>query len=146
MKVMFVCLGNICRSPMAEMIFKDLVRKRGLESYFAISSAGISDEEEGNDIYPPAKRKLLEKEIPIEKRRARKITQEDITNYDLIIVMEKYQQDRILKNYFVKEQSKIRCLNEKDVDDPWYRGNFEEAFQEISVGCEKLLKELEKKL
>lgn len=146
MKILFVCLGNICRSPMAEMIFKDLVHKRGLDQYFLISSAGISDEEKGNDIYPLAKRKLLEKGITVEKRRARKITQDDMRNYDFIIVMEKYQGDKILKDYFVKEKLKVRCLNEKDIDDPWYSGNFEEAFQDILTGCEKLLKELEKKL
>lgn len=146
MKILFVCLGNICRSPMAEMIFKNLVHKRVLDQYFLISSAGISDEEKGNDIYPLAKRKLLEKGIPVEKRRARKITQDDMRNYDFIIVMEKYQGDKILKDYFVKEKLKVRCLNEKDIDDPWYSGNFEKAFQDILAGCEKLLKELEKKL
>lgn len=145
MKVMFVCLGNICRSPMAEMIFKELVRERGLESSFSISSTGISNEEEGNDIYPPAQKKLLEKGIPIQKRQARKITQEDIVLNDYIIVMENYQRERILKSYSI-EESKIKMLNEKDVADPWYSGNFELTYQEIYESCQNLLKELEKKL
>ncbi len=146
MKIVFVCLGNICRSPMAEMIMKNIVRKRNLENDFVIASVGISDEEEGNDIYSPAKRILQEKGIPIEKRRARKITQQDIDYYDYIIVMERYQLERIIKNYNVSDVSKVMCLNSKDVADPWYSGNFEITYEEIYSGCLQLLKKLEKEL
>lgn len=135
MKIMFVCLGNICRSPMAEMIMKELVRKKGLEHRIMIASAGISDEEEGNDIYPPARRKLIEKGIPIEQRRAKKLSQADIDVYDYVVVMESYQRNRILKNYIVSDTSKIMSLNEKEVADPWYTDNFELAYQEIYEGA-----------
>lgn len=144
MKIMFVCLGNICRSPMAEMIMKELVREKGLEHHIVIASAGISDEEEGNDIYPPAKKKLIEKKIPVEKRKAKKLTQADIEFYDYIVVMEKYQRNRILKNYIILDRSKLKNLNEKDIEDPWYTNNFELAYQEIYDGCERLLREIEK--
>lgn len=138
MKILFVCLGNICRSPMAEMIFKNLVRKKSLEKKFVISSAGISSEEEGNDIYPLAKQILKEKEIPIEKRCARKITQEDIQNFDYIVVMEEYQKKRILQDFSISKD-KVCTLNEKDVSDPWYSGDFKTAYEEIYEGCKNLL-------
>ncbi len=146
MRVMFVCLGNICRSPMAEMIMKEMVKKEGISSEIFVSSSGISDEEEGNGMYPPAQKILIEKGIKVEERCAKKITQEDIFEYDYIVVMEKYQKDRILKNYIVSNPSKVECLNNKDVLDPWYTGDFLTTYEEIYQGCSQLLKKIKKEL
>ncbi len=140
-KVLFVCLGNICRSPMAEMILKELVRQRGLEPYFQIASAGISAEEDGHDIYPPAKRKLWSEDIPVESRRARKITQQDIDEYHDIIVMEHYQKEKILRNYSVSHPEKIYTLLDRDIEDPWYSDDFDTVYEEIYEGCKKFLEQ-----
>ncbi len=126
---------------MAEMILKELVRRKGLEGSYWISSCGISNEEEGNDIYLPAKRKLWNEDIPIESRKARKITQEEIDTYDDILVMERSHREHLLRMYRVDYPEKIRTLLSYDIEDPWYSGDFDTVYEEILEGCQKYLDE-----
>ena len=129
MKIMFVCLGNICRSPMAEYIFKSLDK----DNNFIVSSSGISDEEYGNDIYPPAKDILDKNNIKYDSHFAHKITKEEYEENDYIIVMEDYHKSRL--NNIFGDNKKVLKLLEKDIEDPWYTGNFEKVYKEIYEGC-----------
>lgn len=143
-KVLFVCHGNICRSPMAEFIFKDLVNKKGLGKNFYIRSAATSYEEIGNDIYYLAKEKLEEKNIPIVKRKATRITLDDYQKYDFILGMEEANIrniERIIGNDIDNKISKLLDYsnNPRDIADPWYTGNFEIAYEDILEGCNYFL-------
>lgn len=124
---------------MAEFIMKDLVKKAGLENEFEIASAAVSSEEWGNDMYPPAKRKLAEKGIPFTRRRARQITSKDVDHYDLIVYMDDHN-GRLLKRRF--PQGHFVPMLDTEVDDPWYTGDFETAYNDIYRGCKKLLQTL----
>ncbi len=155
-KVIFVCHGNICRSPMAEWIMKDLVSKNGCDKEFNISSAAVSTEEIGNDIYPPAKRKLTEKGISFSKHSSHKITLKEILDADYVVVMDQ-SNIRLISN-IIQSQSKSKeeenlafskikllmsfCGTNRDVADPWYTGDFEKAFNDIFLGCSSLLKNI----
>ena len=144
-KILFVCHGNICRSPMAEFILKDMVRSRGLEDSFYIESAAVSTEEIGNSMYPPAKRCLNAHGIPFDRNRtARRITRADYDRFDLIICMDRMNL-RWLK-YIIPDdpQDKVRLMMsyagiDRDVADPWYTGDFETTFRDITLACESLL-------
>ena len=151
-KVMFVCHGNICRSPMAEMILKDMVRKRGLAGRFVIASSATSDEEiyrgRGNPIYPPAQTILRQKGIPIEPHRAVQLKKDDYAAYDLFVAMETYNIGGIYRIFGGDPQQKVRLLLSytdapRDVADPWYSGDFETAYRDIFRGCTALLEYLE---
>ena len=146
-KILFVCHGNICRSPMAEFIMKDLVKKKSVESRFEIASCATSREEIGNSVYPPAKRKLAEHNISCQGKTARQFTKEDYNYYDYIIAMDRNN----LRNLtpFVKEdkENKIslmmsHCQEHKDVADPWYTGDFEATWQDLFKACNSLLQNL----
>lgn len=144
-KVLFVCLGNICRSPMGEFILKDLVKKEGLETHFEIASSGTSSEELGNPIYYLAKEKLKEHGISCEGKRARKMNIEDGIYYDYILAMETENIRDIKRIIDSKYEDKIYRLmdftnNKKDIEDPWYTRDFDTAYKEIEMGCKDFLK------
>jgi len=140
-KILFVCHGNICRSPMAEFVMKDLVRKAGRASEFEIASVAVSREELGNPIYPPAQRELTKHGIAFDRRRARQITDNDIAYYDHIYYMDA-SNARYLRRLFGDKAAKCRPLLSRDVADPWYSGDFAQTWEDILTGCAKILEEL----
>ena len=144
-KILYLCHGNICRSPMAEFVMKALVRSRGLEDEYHIESAAVSDEETGNPIYPPAKRCLNQHGVPFDNsKRARKITPADYSRFDRIICMDASNL-RLIRRIIPSDlEGKIHLLmsytgRSRDVADPWYTGDFETTFQDILEGCEAML-------
>ena len=144
--VLFVCHGNICRSPMAEFIFKDMVRKAGLEGG-RIDSAAVSCEEEGNDIYPPAKRTLQEHGVPFGKHRSHRVTDAEASEYDAIVIMDSSNRRLLSRILSPDNMSKVHPIMEyagksSDVSDPWYTGDFERTYRDISEGCAGLLQSL----
>ena len=146
-KVMFVCHGNICRSPMAEFVFRDMVKKAGLEREIYVASSATSREEIGNPVYPPAKKKLKQHGISCEGKRAIQITVDDYKNYDYIIAMESYNIRNMMKIIGSDKDNKVYRLldftdNKKDIDDPWYSGNFDITYDEICEGARALLKHI----
>ena len=149
-KIMFVCLGNICRSPMAEFVLKDMVNKKGLSNEFYIKSSATSYEEIGNDIYCGARDKLIQKNIPFTKRKATRLTPEDYNKYDFIIGMEEANIRDIKRIVGDDKENKIYKLldfsnNPRDIADPWYTGNFEVTYYDIVEGCHAFLESLDKK-
>ena len=148
-KILFVCHGNICRSPMAEFILKDMVRARGIGDRFEIESAATSREEIGNPIYPPARRKLTEHGIPYSDHRAWQMTPRDYDYYDLILCMDRNNIRNIHRITGGDPGGKIHMLLDytarrgQEVADPWYTGDFNEAWSDIWEGCAGLLNTLE---
>lgn len=145
MKILFLCHGNICRSPMAEFIMKALVKARGIENRFYIESAAVSDEETGNPIYPPARRCLTQHGIAFDaSHTARRVTPAEYDRFDRIICMDDSNL-RWLKRIFPSDPGrKIHLLMSytgcgRSVADPWYTGDFETTFQDILEGCEAML-------
>ena len=150
-KVLFVCLGNICRSPMAEFVFKDMVAKRGLADEFYIESCATSTEEiwngVGNPVYPPAKRELAKHGISCEGKRARQITKEDYDKFDILLCMDDSNMRNIKWIIPSDPQHKIHKLmkfagTDASVADPWYTGDFETTYNDVLKGCEGLLEYL----
>ena len=139
-KVLFVCHGNICRSPMAEFAMKDMVKKAGAADRFYIDSAAVSREEIGNPIYPPAQRELVKHGIVGASHRARQITQEDVDGYEYIYYMDASNL-RYLNRMFPGE-TKFRPFLNRDVADPWYTGDFTQTWADIVEGCTRILEEL----
>ena len=144
---MFICHGNICRSPMAEFVMKELVRREGREEEFEIASSATSCEELGNPVYPPAQRVLKAHDIPFGRREARRFTAQEYDSWDLLICMDKNNL-RNLGRITGDPDGKVRLLMEYtgkgacEVADPWWTGNFEETWRDVLEGCEGLLKAL----
>lgn len=148
-KILFVCHGNICRSPMAEFVMKDLVEKAGLKDRFHIESAATSTEEIGNPVYPPARRKLAEHGISCAGHAARQLTRKDYDQFDWLIGMDFANLRNMRRMCGGDEQNKIHLLMDYthrpgEVADPWYTGNFEATWQDVREGCEGLLQYLTK--
>lgn len=162
-KIMFLCHGNICRSPMAEYVMKDLVRKEGLENDYEITSGAVSDEEWGNPIYPPALRVLNENGIPSGKHSAHKISPREFDEADLVVVMDRSNMRRLagivgdFSSVPAGEalagsgiEGKVHLLMEfagefSDVADPWYTGDFAKTFRSVMCGCRGLLEKTDGK-
>ena len=153
-KVLFLCHGNICRSPMAEFVMKDMVKKRGMEDMFYIASSATSTEEiwrgVGNPVYPPAQRELLKHGISCEGKRAVQITPEDYDKYDIILCMDSNNMRNIKRIIPLDPQKKIHRLmsftsRDRDVADPWYTGDFETTYRDVYDGCSAVLEYLLKK-
>lgn len=149
-KILFVCLGNICRSPMAEYVFKDLVDKENLSDDFYIDSAATSSEEEGNGMHYGTRKKLIEKNINIDNHIARKIKKEDYDKYDFIIGMEESNIRNIKKIIGIDTKNKVYRLLDfskrpRDIADPWYTGNFDITYDDIYEGCNSLLSYIKNK-
>lgn len=147
-KILFVCHGNICRSPMAEFIMKRLVSDAGLSNEFEIASAATSTEELGNPVYPPARRKLAEHGITCEGKTARQLTRSDYQHYDLLIGMDSYNIRNMERMCGGDPDDKIHLLldytnHPGDVADPWYTGNFDATWRNCLDGCRELLKLLQ---
>ena len=150
-KILFVCHGNICRSPMAEFVFRHLLEQRGITD-FSVSSCAVSTEEIGNDVHPGTKRKLAQVGIKCERRQARQITLSDYADSELIIAMDYENLCHLNRILGGDEEHKIhlllefapadysggvssRCGKIKEIADPWYTGNFDETFDDILAGC-----------
>jgi len=143
-KVLFVCHGNICRSPMAEFVMKDLVCKAGLEDKIYIESAATSTEEIGNEVYPPARRKLAEHGISCKGKTARQMTRGDYDRFDLIVGMDGWNLRNMERICGGDPEDKIHLLMDYtdrpgEVADPWYTGNFDATWRDVAEGCEGLL-------
>ena len=150
-RIMFVCHGNICRSPMAEFIMKDMVRRRGIAEDFVIASSATSTEEiwngVGNPVYPPAREELLSMGISCEGKRAVQLKKSDYDRYDLFVGMDSMNIRNMHRIFGVDPDGKIRKLMEftergGDVADPWYTGDFNVTRRDVCDGCEALLKYL----
>lgn len=147
-KILFVCHGNICRSPMAEYVMRDLVEQAGLGAQFRIASAATSTEEIGNPVYPPARRKLAEHGISCQGHAARQLRQADYDRYDLLIGMDGANVRNMRRMCGGDEAAKIHLLLEyagrpgQEVADPWYTGDFEATWQDVLAGCRGLLAQL----
>lgn len=141
-RICFVCLGNICRSPMAEFIMKDLVKKEGLDKEFLIESRGTCDDEIGNDMHPGTKSMLDKHNIPYTKHYATRLLKSDYERYDYFIGMDDYNV-LSMKKLFGTDKKVYKLLdftkNSKEIDDPWYTHNFTITYNEIDKGCKTLL-------
>ena len=150
-KILFVCHGNICRSPMAEWVMKDLLRQAGLADCFQIESAATSQEELGNPVYPPARAKLAEHGISCAGKQARQLKAQDYAAFDLLLGMDVANIVNMQRICGGDPERKIHLLLDytdqhgREVADPWYTGDFEATWQDVLAGCQALLKSLTKK-
>lgn len=148
-KILFVCLGNICRSPMGEFILKDMIHRAGRNEDFFIASAGTSSEEQGNGVYPPAKRELAKHGIDCTGKRAVRFCASDYEKYDYILCMEQRNAEGVLRIAGGDPKGKVFRLSDfsarpRDIADPWYTGDFAAAYKDIEEGCLGFLNYLSK--
>ena len=147
-RVMFVCHGNICRSPMAEVIFRDLVQKKGYENRFSVSSCATSTEEIwngiGNPVYPEAEAELRKHGLSAKGHRAVLLKRSDYEKYDLFVGMDERNMRAIERIFGSDPDGKVRKLRREDISDPWYYGHFDTVYEEIREGCEAIIEEYEK--
>ena len=146
-RILFVFHGNICRSPMAEFVMKDIVEKAGLQDEFYIESAATSTEEIGNEVYPPAKRKLAEHNISCKGKTARQMRRADYERFDLLIGMDEWNIRNMTRICGGDPENKIHKLldytkRRGDVADPWYTGDFDATWRDVTEGCQCLLQSL----
>lgn len=144
-KILFVCHGNICRSPMAEFVLKDMVKKKGLESEFYIASCATSREEIGNPVHYGTRKKLKEFGISVEGKYAVQLTKKDAEKYDYMIGMEQINITNIYRIIGKDKKIKVCRLLDfsdkpRDIADPWYTGNFDKTYNDVYEGCTALLK------
>ena len=139
-KILFVCHGNICRSTMGQYILQDMVNRAGLSGKFEIDSAAVSREEIGNPIYPPARRELTRRGVPVGNHRARQVTAEDYRHFDRLYYMDRSNR-MYLERLLPRDPEKIRPLLDRDVADPWYTGDFEKAYADLAEGCRNIMEE-----
>ena len=146
-KLLFVCHGNICRSPMAEFVMKNIVNESGISDNFYIESAATSTEEIGNPVYPPVKARLAKHGIGCKGKTARQITLDDYDKFDLIIGMDSENYRNMLRVFRNDPDDKVHLLMsyaglDRDVADPWYTRNFEDTWNDVNEGCKALLESL----
>ena len=139
-QILFICHGNICRSPMGQYILQDMASRRGRSGEFEIDSAAVSREEIGNGVYPPARRELERRGVPCGGHRARQVTMEDYRDFDRIYYMDE-SNARYLARMLPRDPGKIRPLLDRDVADPWYTGDFAQTYEDLVEGCQKILEE-----
>ena len=146
-KILFICHGNICRSPMAEYVLKDMVRRQHLEDRFCIASAATSREEIGNDVHRGTRRKLAEEGIDCPSRQARQVTKADYADFDYLLIMDENNRRNLLHLLGGDPEHKIHGMLDwserpRDIADPWYTGNFDITYDDIAEGCETFLQHL----
>ena len=146
-KILFICHGNICRSPMAEFVMKKMVEEAGVSHLFEIASAATSKEEIGNPVYPPARRKLAEHGIGCDGKTARQITRGDYRHFDHIIAMDRNNLRNLRRVIGEDLDGKISLMMDYtdrpgDVADPWYTGDFDATWRDVEEGCQGLLRQL----
>lgn len=149
-RILFICLGNICRSPMSEFVMKDLVERAGLSARFEIASAATSDEELGNSVYPPARRKLAEHGISCAGKTARQLRRNDYGRWDYLVGMDESNRRNIIRMCGGDPEEKVSLLLDhtsrpRQVADPWYTGDFERTWRDVLEGCTALLEEIREK-
>ncbi|MBE5765472.1 MAG: low molecular weight phosphotyrosine protein phosphatase [Clostridiales bacterium] len=150
-RIMFVCLGNICRSPMAEFVFKDLIKKKNIEHKYIVASSATSSDEiymgVGNPVYPPAKEDLKKHGISCEGKRAVQLTVKDYEKYDLFVCMDNSNVKNTIRIFNGDPQNKVKLLLDYacggEVADPWYYGHFDKTYKDVLTGCTALLGALE---
>ena len=145
-RILFLCHGNICRSPMAEFVMRELVRQAGLSAQIEVASAAVSREEIGNDIHRGTRRKLQEMGIPFTRRAAHQVTADELRRYDYVFLMDASNR-AILRRMFGSDADKARSLlPDRDIADPWYTGNFDETYDDVLEGCTALLEVIRRDL
>ncbi len=150
-KIMFICHGNICRSPMAEFVMRDMVKKAGLEEEISVSSSATSTEEIGNPVHPGTRKQLRQFGISTDGKYAVQLKKSDYEQYDYLIAMDTMNIRNILRIIGNDNETKLYKLldfagQDRDIADPWYTGNFEETYRDVVWGCEALMRELQKRI